>query len=297
MTYMINPILLRTFKVLVQTGHFTRTAEELFMTQPGVSQHVSKLEKQCGHMLIKRDKKTFSLTEQGRIMYDYALTLEKSEQRLFEQLTFDNPYFGDCHIACSGAVALHIYPQLLALQVKHSDLHIKLHAAPNRDILTKIKNETITLGIITDRISDNAFESIEIATEELCLVVPSNAPKQTNKREILLTLGLINHPDAAHYLSLYLQDCNEPDLHNLSINDLKKVGYINQIGQILEPIAQGIGFTVLPRTAIESYEKKEMLTVLTSNKPVIETLYLIKKKNRVLPARYHEVMTLLAHAW
>ncbi|MEF2276636.1 LysR family transcriptional regulator, partial [Pseudomonas aeruginosa] len=33
---MLNPVWLHTFKTLIEVGHFTQTAEKLFMTQPGV---------------------------------------------------------------------------------------------------------------------------------------------------------------------------------------------------------------------------------------------------------------------
>jgi DNA-binding transcriptional LysR family regulator len=45
---MLNPNWLKTFVTLIDTGHFTKTAEKLFMTQPGVSQHINKLENSCG---------------------------------------------------------------------------------------------------------------------------------------------------------------------------------------------------------------------------------------------------------
>ncbi|MGC7906805.1 helix-turn-helix domain-containing protein [Vibrio anguillarum] len=40
---------LNTFKTLVDIGHFTKAAELLHMTQPGVSQHINKLEAACGY--------------------------------------------------------------------------------------------------------------------------------------------------------------------------------------------------------------------------------------------------------
>ncbi|TMN84121.1 LysR family transcriptional regulator, partial [Pseudoalteromonas phenolica] len=43
---MINPTWLNTFCTLVEVNHFTQTAERLFMTQSGVSQHIKKLEQQ-----------------------------------------------------------------------------------------------------------------------------------------------------------------------------------------------------------------------------------------------------------
>jgi DNA-binding transcriptional LysR family regulator len=67
---MLNPLWLHTFKTLIEVGHFTQTAEKLYMTQPGVSQHIKKLESACGYALIKREKKSFELTEQGQRVYE-----------------------------------------------------------------------------------------------------------------------------------------------------------------------------------------------------------------------------------
>jgi len=39
---MLNQQWLTTFIKLVEVGHFTHTAEQLFMTQPGVRQHIKK---------------------------------------------------------------------------------------------------------------------------------------------------------------------------------------------------------------------------------------------------------------
>ena len=74
---MLNPQWLDTFKVLVETGNFTRTAEQRFMTQPGVSQHIKKLEEACGCELVIRLGKGIELTEQGQRVYDYAQRLNK----------------------------------------------------------------------------------------------------------------------------------------------------------------------------------------------------------------------------
>jgi DNA-binding transcriptional LysR family regulator len=56
---MINHIWLKTFCTLVDVSHFTKTAEKLFMTQSGVSQHIKKLEKQLDSQLLIREGKTF----------------------------------------------------------------------------------------------------------------------------------------------------------------------------------------------------------------------------------------------
>jgi DNA-binding transcriptional LysR family regulator len=290
---MLNSNLLKTFITLIDTGHFTKTAEKLFMTQSGVSQHISKLEKACGHALIQRDKKSFDLTEQGILVYQHARQLQKNEHKLLEQLGFDNPLSGDCRLACSGALALILYPKLLDIQVQHSQLVVLLKAAPNYQILNEIQNGIIDIGIVTDVQNSSLFDIQEIGREQLYLVLPANSEIEDSDGTLLTKLGLINHPDAKHYLSLYFDQSQESYFTNLTIEQIPVTGFVNQINQILEPIAKGLGFTVLPKSAVDTFKEPQRIKIFQPQKPVIETLYMVKKKNRVLPARFQAVKTTL----
>lgn len=297
MVCMLNPVWLETFITLVDTGHFTQTAEKLHMTQPGVSQHINKLEEACGYNLIKREKKSFAITEQGRLVYRHAKALIRDEKILFEQLSFDDPLSGECTLACSGSVALLLYPKLLQLQNQHPNIHINIKAAPNHQILADIKNGHIDQGIVTDIPNEIFFDFEELGQEELCLILPLKAKSNDNWEQLLLDLGLINHPDAEHYLSLYFKQSKEQELTQLDVSKIPVIGSINQISQILEPIAQGIGFTVLPKSAVDSFSNPERLKVLKPKQPVMESLYLACKKNRVLPARYDTFNSIIRQTW
>ncbi len=294
---MLNPVWLETFITLVDTGHFTQTAEKLFMTQPGVSQHINKLEEACGHTLIKRDKKSFVITEQGRLIYNYTKALIRDEKSLFEQLNFDDPFSGKCSLACSGSVTLLLYPKLLKLQHQHPTIHINLKAAPNHQILSDIKNEQVDQGIVTDIPNESFFDFEKLGQEELCLILPKNTSTKTSWKQLLLELGLISHPDAEHYLSLYFRQSEEQELKQLDIGKIPVIGSINQISQILEPLTQGIGFTVLPKSAVDSFHSPERLKILKPQQPVKENLYLVYKKNRKLPARYEDFNSIIRQMW
>jgi len=290
---MLNPNWLKTFVTLIDMGHFTKTAEKLFMTQPGVSQHISKLESACGYALILRDKKSFELTEQGRLVYQYAIALSENENALLAQLAFDDPFSGSCTLACSGALALMLYPNLLDLQVQHLGLIVKLKAAPNHQILNEIQTGIIDLGIITDVPNQGLFDVAEIGSEQLCLVLPANVEINDNSDNLLIQLGLIDHPDAEHYLSLYFAQSQESNLTHLNIEEIPISGYVNQISQILEPVAKGLGFTVLPKSAVDTFQAPEKLQILSLKQPVMQTLYMVKKRNRALAARFEVVKSIL----
>jgi DNA-binding transcriptional LysR family regulator len=294
---MLNPVWLETFITLVDTGHFTQTAEKLYMTQPGVSQHINKLEEACGHTLIKRGKKSFVITEQGRLVYNYTKELISDEKFLFEQLNFDDPFSGKCTLACSGSLALLLYPKLLGLQNQYPNIHINIKAAPNHQILSDIKNGHVDQGIVTDVPNESFFDFEEVGQEELCLILPQKANLNKSWKQLLLELGLIFHPDAEHYLSLYFRHSEEQELTLLDISKIPVIGSINQISQILEPLTQGIGFTVLPKSVVDSFHSPELLKILKPQQPVMESLYLICKKNRELPARYEAFNSIIRKTW
>ncbi|WP_295894349.1 LysR family transcriptional regulator [uncultured Vibrio sp.] len=286
---MLNPLWLNTFKTLVDIGHFTQTAEKLYMTQPGVSQHIKKLEAACDHSLIKREGKSFELTEQGRIVYQHALKLELEDAQLKEKLNFDNPYSGDCKIACSGSLALVLYPELLRLQQEHTALSIHVEAAPNHKILNDLQSGSIDLGLVTHVPNSGLFQSKVIGNEELCLVLPKRYESTPITPSLLIECGLIAHPDITHYLSLYLDLCGDSELSKINLDELPRSGYINQLSQILLPVTMGVGFTVIPRGAIESFPNKEALYIAPTKQPVHETLYIVHKRHRKLPARYDSI--------
>ncbi len=286
---MLNPAWLKTFRTLVDIGHFTHTAETLFMTQPGVSQHIKKLENACGYALIKRINKSFEVTEQGKRVYDYAVKTEQQQSDLLESLSFDNPFAGSCKISCSGTTALWLYPMLIKLQTDHPELHTQLEVAPNQRILESVAAGLTDLGIVTDKAMTGNVVSEEMGEEPLCLVLPSTAKEEVLTADYLNNIGLVSHPDALHYLRLYLGHCQDAALTSLNPESLKIVSYINQLNQILLPISEGIGFTVLPQSAIAASSLAQKLYVYQQKANVSETLYLIKKQHRELPIRYANI--------
>lgn len=110
MLNMFNAQYFRTYITLVETGSFTRTAQRLDMTQPGVSQHIRKLERYLNKTLLERRGRGFTLTESGRRAYDYALKLFAEHEQFRHALDDDLLDSGECRIASPGSVGLMFYP-------------------------------------------------------------------------------------------------------------------------------------------------------------------------------------------
>lgn len=73
---------LRTFKAIYETGTLSAAAQELFISQPGVSLHLNSLEAFTGHKLFDRSARRMVPTEKGKILYNYVIDpLKKTRNR------------------------------------------------------------------------------------------------------------------------------------------------------------------------------------------------------------------------
>ena len=68
---MVNLELYRVFYAVAKCGSLTKAAEELFISQPAVSQAIKQLESQLGTTLFKRTHRGMELSEQGgKVIFD-----------------------------------------------------------------------------------------------------------------------------------------------------------------------------------------------------------------------------------
>ncbi|MDW2178424.1 LysR substrate-binding domain-containing protein, partial [Vibrio sp. 1637] len=138
------------------------------------------------------------------------------------------------------------------------------------------------------------FQSERIGREALCLILPHAYKAEPLTPEILQKCGVIGHPDAEHYMTLFFDQCAEPQLKEIKMSDMPLSGFVNQLSQILLPVSKGLGFTVLPQSAVESFPNREELHVAQLKQTVYEDLYLVKKRGRTLPLRYTTIKEVLS---
>ncbi|MEY8761645.1 LysR family transcriptional regulator [Chryseobacterium tongliaoense] len=91
---MVNLEWYRTFKEIYKTGTLTGAAESLFISQPGVSLHLSSLEAYVGYKLFDRTGRKMIPTERGKVLYNAVFeplqkleNVEKNFQKSTEKHT------------------------------------------------------------------------------------------------------------------------------------------------------------------------------------------------------------------
>lgn len=92
---MVNLEWFRTFKAIYETGSLTGAAEALYVSQPGVSLHLSSLEAHVGFKLFDRTSRKLVPTERGKILYNYiqepVVKLQEAEAHFHKSTEKDIP--------------------------------------------------------------------------------------------------------------------------------------------------------------------------------------------------------------
>ncbi|WP_110687396.1 LysR family transcriptional regulator [Salinicola aestuarinus] len=283
---MFNAQYFRTFMMLVETGSFTQTARKLEMTQPGVSQHVRKLEEYVARSLLNRHGRRFTLTEAGRRTYDYAVKLFAEHEQFRHSLDDDSADSGECRIASPGSVGLMFYPFLLGYQQMYPGLTVNYSFAFNRDIAQEVAAGRLDVGIATDVAKHAELECQAWHQEPLCVVVPADFAGTTFGE--LLALGFVNYNDGEANASLVLKQNFADEFRGMS--RFPRRGFTNEVGQVLDAVARGLGFTVVPRPVLETSPWQRQVKELSLPQPVYETLYLVARRDVALPKRYRQLL-------
>ncbi|MGJ8545504.1 MAG: LysR family transcriptional regulator [Sulfitobacter sp.] len=288
---MLNAIWLESFTTLAQTGHFTRAAQRLNMTQPGVSQHLRKLEAQLGQALIAQDGKSFVLTQAGEAVMALGLARRAQEQALRAEIEGDDPARGAVRVACSGSFALLLYPRLIALMGQAEALSLHVEAAPQARVQAMVLEGEIDLGVLSEAPRHPRITAQKIGTEELCLVLPHGAAPSAPDFEALEARGFIAHPDGFAYADALFGENFAGDYQGAE--HLRQRSFINQISQIPAPVAQGVGYTLLPRSGVEGFAHKALLRVVPLAKRQHQDLWLIARRGREQHARLQHIARII----
>ncbi|HKM15570.1 MAG TPA: LysR family transcriptional regulator [Marinospirillum sp.] len=283
---MFNALYFRTFISLVETGSFTQTARKLDMTQPGVSQHVRKLEEYFALSLLTRIGKRFELTEAGRQVYDYALRLFSDHEQFRHSLEQDLLEGGECRIASIEVLGVLFYPFALGFMKNHPRLRLHLRFADNEEAIQDVLSRKVDLALVSEmqRHSDLAY--VKYLDEPLIVVVP--AEFQGSNLQELLSLGFINHQQGQQQAGELLK-ANFPEEYRSS-RQLVQRSYVNRVHLALDAVARGLGFSVVPRSVWEASTWQQQIREWRLPTDITWPIYRVSLKEKKLPERYLQLL-------
>jgi DNA-binding transcriptional LysR family regulator len=133
---------LEYFVATADHGSLNKAAEYLYTSQPNVSKVIANLEKELGVLLFERNSRGIKITEQGNLLYSYALTILKNANIIRDMVKKQTD---SCF--CVSGYQSNILTRLVAdLYEAHKDKGIKFGYREG------------TVEEITDHVSDHISE-------------------------------------------------------------------------------------------------------------------------------------------
>ncbi len=154
---MVNLELYRVFYTVAKCGSLTKAAEELYISQPAVSQAIKQLETQLGGKLFERTHKGMELSEKGgKIIFpivEKALELFDGAEEKFTELK--ETAVGALRICASDTVLTHILlPKVKEYHQKYPQVKLVLHNRTSSETIELLKNKKCDLGFVNLPIED-----------------------------------------------------------------------------------------------------------------------------------------------
>jgi len=150
MTEDFNLYPLHVFRLVARSGSVTRTARELFISQPAVSAHLRSLEQRFGAPLFERTPRGMLLTRIGEVVLEQA-------DRLFA-LYDDLPSLtdrargqvrGEVTVAASSTPGAYCVPELLRrFQEQHPAAQATLIVGDSSEVLKWLREYRVPLGVV-----------------------------------------------------------------------------------------------------------------------------------------------------
>lgn len=175
---------LRYLVALSKTLNFSKAAEEMFISQPTLSQQIRKLEEELDVRLVERSTRNVAMTPIGLACVKLAQQAVDASDRMIE-ITQEEQRHGQ-HKLNIGVLA--VYPQLNISSViaEFQSLHltetINLHFGWSIDLLGRLlskKSDIIITNLDKDQLSKAELESLDIHTflnDRLYLIVGQDHP-------------------------------------------------------------------------------------------------------------------------
>lgn len=267
---------LQILKVIVEEEGFTNAAEKLYKSQPSISRDIKTLEEKYQIKIFENTRKHIILTEEGRELYNYACQLAILDEQLQTKINQHkedvkgNFIIGTSHtFGQSMLLDLTIY-----LQTKYPKLNIHIYVYNSADILSKLKDYSLDLGIIEKPVLDDKINS-EVLTRDKLLLVKN---KQTNQNLNQLRCYVRETGSGIRYYQDML-------LQQLNLTSRKVVINDNQL--ILELVKQNMGFTILSNFSIKSFDEDY---IITNDLDLNRNFFIVSNKSRYKTNKYNTIV-------
>lgn len=155
---MVNLELYKVFYAVAKCGSLTKAAEQLYISQPAVSQAIKQLEVQLGTVLFNRTHRGMELTEHGGklIMEDVDKALQYLDDAENKIMEMQQTPTGTLRIGATDSIFAHVLPdKIVEYHEKFPQVKIELVTGTTPETVEQLKDARVDVGFVNLPITGN----------------------------------------------------------------------------------------------------------------------------------------------
>ena len=252
---------MNTFLALCETRNYTEAAKRLHVTQPAVTQHIQYLENAYGTKLFLYQGRSLRLTEAGKRLREFALSVAADDARIREQMTLTAEETAPLRFGATLTIGEYTMPGILKRALEEQPrLKISMQVKNTQELLLLLDKGDVDFALIEGSFDRTGYETRLFSREALTgLCQPGFRPagresapeSQVLELEELLGERLIVREPGSGTRGILQQALYERNLTLSAFSDVIQLGSMNAIKSLT---AAGCGITFL----YEEAAKKEL---------------------------------------
>ena len=262
---------LRYFIQVLESGSFSKAAEQLHVAQPALSQHVRHMEEDIGVKLLHRGSKGVIATEAGERLLSRArgIVADFAELRDAVRGEASMPR-GEVRFGMPGTVSeILAAPLIEAARTRYPEVRIRIAEAMSGYILDWLKRGDVDLAIIYSGGNPRGIAVHHVLSEEIALFASRSVEDGSEPRGNTVDLA------QAATLPLIIPG-RQHGLRELIENAAGSIGSsvepsieIDSYSQIKKLAQRGLGYGILPRMAVSREAEAGVFRIWAIEKPQI----------------------------
>ncbi|HEX2846947.1 MAG TPA: LysR family transcriptional regulator [Chitinophagaceae bacterium] len=291
---------LRTFKAIYETGTLSAAAQELFISQPGVSLHLNSLEAFTGYKLFDRSARKMVPTEKGKNLYNYIFEplkkLETGEQH-FQKRSQDE------RATISVGMCFETFQYTLEEHIADLPFNLIIKFGEYPQMQQDLDNGLLDLIVTPQKGNQQNLQYMPFSKEKIVLIAGS----KTDTTELEALLHQDDTSKAAGLLKQQLWYSTAGDMEHLKNFWLKHFGehpdfspnyIVPNISSIIRCLSDGTGFSIVPDfLCAEAIDSGKIKLVWEGDTPLENTLYFGTRKKTMYEEEIGQLEELFKKKW
>ncbi|MBK5247296.1 MAG: LysR family transcriptional regulator [Peptostreptococcaceae bacterium] len=274
--------------------NFTKAAEKMNITQPGVSQHIRYLEENYGIKIFKYEGKKMNLTKEGEVLLNAVTTIKHDDVFLREKLNELKKEQRKLIFGTTLTIGEFVIPRRLASYLNECpDASVQMVVSNTYRLLKRIDSGGIDFAIIEGYFTKSEYDYLTYSKEKyiaICGYEYKLRGKGETIEDMLAERLIIREPGSGtrEILERLLGE------KNLTVNDFQNIVEVSNMNAIKSLVESNCGITFLYEVAArEEIEACRLKEIKFKEVNFTHDFTFVWRKGSIFAERYRELFKML----